>query len=96
MPNEADRPRRVTVDGNGPMLIEGPVEIVREDGTIATSDRFVVAVCTCRRSRILPWCDTSHRRRRKPPGAAPREDGDRQPHGHDPKDTKDTHDGDHH
>ncbi|MER5844152.1 CDGSH iron-sulfur domain-containing protein [Streptomyces prasinus] len=96
MPNASDRPRRVTVDGNGPMLIEGPVEIVREDGTIATSDRFVVAVCTCRRSRIPPWCDTSHRRRRKPPGAEPREDGDRQPHGPDPKDTKDTHDGDHH
>lgn len=94
MPNEADRPRRVTVDGNGPMLIEGPVEIVREDGTIATSDRFVVAVCTCRRSRIPPWCDTSHRRRRKPPGTAPRGDGD-QPHSHDPHDPKDTHDGDH-
>ncbi|MFE9913017.1 CDGSH iron-sulfur domain-containing protein [Streptomyces clavifer] len=27
------------------------------------SDRFVVAVCTCRRSRMYPWCDTSHRRR---------------------------------
>ncbi|MGW8992777.1 CDGSH iron-sulfur domain-containing protein [Streptomyces zhihengii] len=55
----------MTVDGNGPILIEGPVEIVQEDGTIATSDRFVVAVCTCRRSRMYPWCDTSHRRRTK-------------------------------
>ncbi|MFC9593875.1 CDGSH iron-sulfur domain-containing protein [Streptomyces sp. NPDC056944] len=27
------------------------------------SDRFMVAVCTCRRSRTYPWCDTSHRRR---------------------------------
>ncbi|WP_405393006.1 CDGSH iron-sulfur domain-containing protein [Streptomyces sp. NBC_01102] len=27
------------------------------------SNRFVVAVCTCRRSRMYPWCDTSHRRR---------------------------------
>ncbi|THA35503.1 CDGSH iron-sulfur domain-containing protein [Streptomyces sp. A1277] len=69
MPNEADRPRRLTVERNGPVLVEGPVEIVQEDGTIAASDRFVVAVCTCRRSRMYPWCDTSHRRHTKPPGA---------------------------
>ncbi|UQI46752.1 CDGSH iron-sulfur domain-containing protein [Streptomyces sp. HU2014] len=46
------------------MLIEGPVEFVREDGGIVRSDRPVVALCTCRRSRRYPFCDTSHRRRR--------------------------------
>jgi CDGSH-type Zn-finger protein len=83
----------VTVDRDGPILIEGPVEIVQEGGTIATSDRFIVAVCTCRRSRIHPWCDTSHRRH-TPPGARRREGRD-QPPGNDPKGT---HDGerDHH
>lgn len=93
MPNEADHARRVTVDRDGPILIEGPVEIVQEGGTIATSDRFIVAVCTCRRSRIHPWCDTSHRRH-TPPGARRREGRD-QPPGNDPKGT---HDGerDHH
>ncbi|WTA39727.1 CDGSH iron-sulfur domain-containing protein [Streptomyces sp. NBC_00846] len=50
----------------GPMLVEGPVEVVQEDGTLARSDRPVVALCTCRRSRIFPWCDTSHRGRKKP------------------------------
>nr|WP_059005736.1 CDGSH iron-sulfur domain-containing protein [Streptomyces specialis] len=45
------------------MLVEGPVEFVREDGTTVRSDRPVVALCTCRRSRIAPFCDTSHRRR---------------------------------
>ncbi|MGO4456419.1 CDGSH iron-sulfur domain-containing protein [Streptomyces sp. M-16] len=68
----ADRapcPRRVSVDRAGPVLVEGPVEIVLDDGTIARSDRFMVAVCTCRRSRTYPWCDTSHRPRE---GAAPR------------------------
>lgn len=74
MPNEADRARRMSVDRDGPILIEGPVEIVQEDGTVATSDRFVVAVCTCRRSGIYPWCDTSHRRHSRPPGRGP--DGD--------------------
>ncbi|MFI0720781.1 CDGSH iron-sulfur domain-containing protein [Streptomyces sp. NPDC020939] len=69
MPNEADRRRRVTVDRNGPVLIEGPVEVVADDGTVTTSDRFVVALCTCRRSRTYPWCDTSHRARTRPSAA---------------------------
>ena len=55
--------RRVTVVADGPILVEGPVELVTDDGQIVTSDRFVVAVCTCRRSRCYPFCDASHRRR---------------------------------
>ncbi|MCX4967891.1 CDGSH iron-sulfur domain-containing protein [Streptomyces sp. NBC_00654] len=78
----------MTVVRDGPILIDGPVEIVQEDGTIAASDRFVVAVCTCRRSRAYPWCDTSHRRRTKPSGAGRREDCD-QPSGSDPKGSHD-------
>ncbi|MEU4102402.1 CDGSH iron-sulfur domain-containing protein [Streptomyces tanashiensis] len=57
------------LDHQGPVLIEGPVEIFLEDGTVARSDRFVVAVCTCRRSRSYPWCDTSHRAHRRNPSA---------------------------
>ncbi|MFE4632891.1 CDGSH iron-sulfur domain-containing protein [Streptomyces sp. NPDC056773] len=66
MPNTSDSeraPRRVAVDARGPVLIEGPVEIVLDDGTVVRSDRFMVAVCVCRRSRSYPWCDTSHRTR---------------------------------
>ncbi|MER6096521.1 CDGSH iron-sulfur domain-containing protein [Streptomyces sp. NPDC001728] len=65
-PDDTPRPapaRRVSVDPRGPVLVEGPVEIVLDDGTVVRSDRFSVAVCTCRRSRTYPWCDTSHRRR---------------------------------
>ncbi|MEU0881513.1 CDGSH iron-sulfur domain-containing protein [Lentzea sp. NPDC005914] len=54
---------RVTVVPNGPVLVEGPVELVTEDGVTHTSDRFVVAVCACRRSKRYPFCDTSHRKR---------------------------------
>ncbi|MDJ0466835.1 CDGSH iron-sulfur domain-containing protein [Streptomyces sp. H27-C3] len=61
--------RRVTQEPGGPLLIEGPVEVVTEDGATVRSDRPVVALCTCRRSRIFPWCDTSHRGRRKPSAA---------------------------
>lgn len=65
MPHASERPRRVTVDPDGPLLVEGPVEVVAGDGTVSVSDRFTVAICTCRRSRTYPWCDTSHRGRTK-------------------------------
>ncbi|MFD5630911.1 CDGSH iron-sulfur domain-containing protein [Streptomyces sp. NPDC127072] len=55
----------MSVEPQGPVLVEGPVEIVLKDGTLARSERFMVAVCTCRRSRSYPWCDTSHRAREK-------------------------------
>jgi CDGSH-type Zn-finger protein len=50
----------------GPILVEGPVEIRLPDGSLRRSDRPVVALCACRRSRCYPFCDTSHRRRRRP------------------------------
>ncbi|WP_425276370.1 CDGSH iron-sulfur domain-containing protein [Streptomyces carpinensis] len=56
-------PRRVTMQRRGPILVDGPVEVELEDGTKVFSDRFRVALCTCRRSRRYPWCDTSHRER---------------------------------
>ncbi len=74
-PAPAQDARRVTVDPAGPLLVEGPVEVVTADGTVVRSDRFVVAVCACRRTRTPPWCDTSHRRRTKgspAPEGAPR------------------------
>lgn len=45
------------------MLVEGPVDLVTDDGARVCSDRFMVAVCTCRRSKNYPLCDTSHRRK---------------------------------
>jgi CDGSH-type Zn-finger protein len=63
VPNDPAERRRITVQRPGPLLVEGPVEVTTEDGTTVSSDRFRVALCTCRRSRIHPWCDTSHRQR---------------------------------
>lgn len=54
---------RLTLVGEGPLLVEGPVEIVLADGTVHRSDRPVVALCMCRRSLRAPFCDTSHRPR---------------------------------
>jgi CDGSH-type Zn-finger protein len=58
----ADR-RKVRIETGGPVLVEGPVELTGDDGTTVTADRFLVAVCTCRRSKRYPLCDTSHRKR---------------------------------
>ncbi len=51
----------------GPMLVEGPVDLVTPDGDRVCSDRFMVAVCTCRRSKNYPLCDTNHRRKTRAP-----------------------------
>ncbi|MFV1361476.1 MULTISPECIES: CDGSH iron-sulfur domain-containing protein [Mycolicibacterium] len=47
----------------GPVMVQGPVRIEMPDGTVVESDRFMVAICACRRSKDYPLCDTSHRRR---------------------------------
>lgn len=54
---------RVTVTGDGPVLVAGPVEVELPDGRVVRSDRAVTALCVCRRSRRAPFCDTSHRRK---------------------------------
>lgn len=53
---------RVRVVAGGPLLVSGPVEIELPGGDVVESDRFMVAICTCRRSDDYPLCDTSHRR----------------------------------
>ncbi|WP_424186943.1 CDGSH iron-sulfur domain-containing protein [Actinokineospora sp. G85] len=62
-PTSADKPRRVVVVPGGPILVEGPVSLELPDGEHVESDRFMVAVCACRRSKRYPLCDTSHRRK---------------------------------
>jgi CDGSH-type Zn-finger protein len=62
------------LERNGPLLVEGPVEVTGDDGVTVRSDRFAVAVCTCRRSRTYPWCDTSHRRTARAPARENRRD----------------------
>lgn len=58
-----DGARQVRITRNGPLMIQGPVRIETPDGDTVDSDRFMVAICTCRRSKSYPLCDTSHRSR---------------------------------
>jgi CDGSH-type Zn-finger protein len=57
--------RVVRVTASGPVMVQGPVRIELPDGAVVESDRFMVAICTCRRSKNYPLCDTSHRCRRR-------------------------------
>ena len=49
-----DRARIVRVVPSGPVLVQGPVRIELPDGSVVESDRFMVAICTCRRSKTYP------------------------------------------
>ncbi|GGF18154.1 CDGSH iron-sulfur domain-containing protein [Williamsia phyllosphaerae] len=60
--SDGDR-RAVRVVAGGPIMVQGPVDIEMPDGSTVTSDRFMVAICACRRSKTYPLCDTSHRKR---------------------------------
>lgn len=55
--------RIVRVVPAGPVMVQGPVRIEMPDGSVVESDRFMVAICACRRSKNYPLCDTSHRKR---------------------------------
>jgi CDGSH-type Zn-finger protein len=59
-------PRVVRVVPSGPVMVQGPVRIEMADGSVVESDRFMVAICSCRRSKSYPLCDTSHRCRQRP------------------------------
>jgi CDGSH-type Zn-finger protein len=65
--NDAE-PRDVWVVPSGPVMVRGPVRIEMPDGSVVESDRFMVAICACRRSKTYPLCDTSHRRRLRSDG----------------------------
>ncbi|ULE35021.1 CDGSH iron-sulfur domain-containing protein [Mycobacterium sp. IDR2000157661] len=63
-------PRTVRIVPSGPLMVQGPVRIEMPDGRVVESDRFMVAICTCRRSKDYPMCDTSHRCRPRRDSAA--------------------------
>ncbi|GGY51657.1 hypothetical protein GCM10010363_35850 [Streptomyces omiyaensis] len=67
-------PPRIRPLPEGPVLVEGPAEIVMPDGTVIRCDRPVMALCTCRRSLRQPFCDTSHRPRRPRRPGGPRKE----------------------
>lgn len=54
-------PRRVVVERGGPTLVEGPISLEVDGADPVIIDRFLVAVCSCKRSATYPLCDGTHR-----------------------------------
>jgi uncharacterized Fe-S cluster protein YjdI/CDGSH-type Zn-finger protein len=56
---EADRESTtVTPIKNGPLLVRGPLEVTREDGSVETLPR--ATLCRCGLSLHKPFCDNEH------------------------------------
>ena len=55
---------RITVKMNGPLLVEGPIEIVGPDGQPIAYDgtKKAIAFCRCGQSARKPFCDGNHNR----------------------------------
>lgn len=53
-------PLRIRLRHNGPLVLQGPVRVVREDGTLIREANSM-ALCRCGASREAPFCDGSHR-----------------------------------
>ena len=67
----------ITPYRDGPLLVRGPVVLRDQDGSTITSDRRVIALCRCGRSRLRPFCDgTHHLIRFRAPSAAEDRAGD--------------------
>jgi uncharacterized Fe-S cluster protein YjdI/CDGSH-type Zn-finger protein len=53
-------PASVTLLRNGPLLVRGPIEVRREDGTTEVMPR--ATLCRCGSSANEPFCDNTHLR----------------------------------
>ncbi len=51
---------RIRLRRNGPAVLQGPVRVERDDGTLLR-EADSMALCRCGASREQPFCDGSHR-----------------------------------
>ena len=56
----AERPAIITPQVNGPLSVQGPVGLIRPDGSTQVAQRLVL--CRCGHSASKPNCDGSHSR----------------------------------
>ncbi len=56
----------ITVCPDGPLLIRGPVTLIGADGNIIPTERPTIALCRCKGTSIPPFCDGTHKKRRRP------------------------------
>ena len=56
-----DERTTITPYRDGPLLVRGPFRIVDQEGAEIATEREVVALCRCGKSRIRPFCDGTHK-----------------------------------
>ena len=55
-------PTKIMVRDNGPLRIEGPVELVDMEGKpYGLAGRETIVLCRCGHSQSKPFCDGSHK-----------------------------------
>jgi CDGSH-type Zn-finger protein len=53
---------KITINNNGPLKVEGEVEIIDAQGnTYGLDGRTTVSLCRCGLSKNMPFCDGSHK-----------------------------------
>jgi len=52
---------KVNILENGPLLVEGTIEITKPDGTVENKEK-TTAFCRCGASASKPYCDGQHRK----------------------------------
>ncbi len=56
-------PTKITVRNNGPLLIEGDIEILDATGKpFGLAGRTAISLCRCGHSEKKPFCDGAHKR----------------------------------
>jgi CDGSH-type Zn-finger protein len=45
---------------NGPLLVQGPIELLDADGNKVALDKETIALCRCGASTNKPFCDGTH------------------------------------
>jgi CDGSH-type Zn-finger protein len=57
----SDDPVRITPYRDGPLLVRGPFVMTDQEGNEIHTERGVIALCRCGRSRVRPFCDGTGR-----------------------------------
>lgn len=52
----------ITVTENGPYRVDGPIELLDQDGNAIDNARSTVYLCRCGGSMNKPFCDGTHSR----------------------------------
>ena len=52
---------KITALANGPLMVEGTIEVVKSDGTHEVKEKKSF-LCRCGHSANKPFCDSSHKK----------------------------------